>query len=81
MATIAFTKIGSTVKMVKDTTNITYKPAKMVAAYSGTTIRYTYPGNIRYSFTFSTSDTVTADGSPVTGTAVEMVEGLATMFS
>lgn len=81
MATIAFTKIGSTVKVVKDSTTITYKPAKMVASVNGTAITYQYPGSIKYNFTFDTSDTITADGSPVSGTAAEIVSDLSEIFS
>jgi hypothetical protein len=81
MATIAFTKIGSTVKMVRDTTIITYKPAKMVASITGTTISYKYIGNINYDFSFSSADTITAGGSPVSGSADEIVEDLNAIFS
>jgi hypothetical protein len=76
MATIAFTKIGSTVKMVKDTV-VTYKPSAMVPTISGTTITYKYPNNIKYGFSFSTADTITAEGDPVSGTAVQIVDALA----
>lgn len=81
MATIAFTKIGSTVKVVKDSTTITYKPAKMIPSTDGSTITYKHADDVRYAFDFSVSDTITAGGSPVSGTADEIIEGLSTIFS
>jgi hypothetical protein len=75
MATFAFTRIGSTVKVVKDSTIISYKPTIMVASVDGTTITYKCP-DIRYQFSFSSSDTITADGDSVSGTADEIVEAL-----
>jgi hypothetical protein len=77
MATIAFTKLETTVRMEVDSSLIYYKPVMMIPVVSGNNITFQHPSNINYDFTISSTDTITAGGSPVSGTAEEIADELA----
>lgn len=77
MATFDFTILNSSVALANIDGFGFYKPRNMVPVISGSIITFKHPKNINYDFSISTSDTITAAGNPVTGTAEEIADALA----
>lgn len=77
MATVIFSIVNSITSQVSVDGASTFKPRNMVPAVNGNEIRFAHPYNVNYDFIIYATDTITAEGSPVTGTPDEIATAIA----
>ena len=76
MAVISFEKKGDCVKITKDGV-VKYTPGTLLPWVKNDRITFKFSGvNRRYDFKFYTTDTITVEGEPLTGTAAEICQSL-----
>jgi hypothetical protein len=76
MSTFIITITSPQTAQVSKDGNSSFRPRNMVPVINGDNITFQHPSSVDYDFTVATTDTITAEGNPITGTATEIADAL-----